>query len=397
MISVAMLVKNEALTIVETINSVRAYADEVVVGLDEDSSDGTREILAEQKLADTVIPTQLTKELEKKGSVKEDGSDWGFSRARNIVLEACKPENWRLIMDGHEIIQHPENLQKIVEYAKSLNADGVELVLDFEPDAYGVPQLSYRQVRLMSPTVRYQNPIHNIPLAKVVVFSDASKVIHQKKKQNVVDKMARDVQRADANIVGLKKKVEDNPKDTRSWFYLGIAYRESNQWKEAIPAFEEYLKLSRWNEERWHARVYMASCYSCLGDADNARKHFSLAIDEFPLMAEGYYYMGDLAYKQNRYREAQLWLEKACLMPEPSVKLFLTPKIYRMDRYDALAMVYHHLRMWAEAIVYGEKALSAYGGKNDRLENNIRIWKEQLKPPQPMSVVVPAGFTGGTL
>ena len=70
-------------------------------------------------------------------------------------------------------------------------------------------------------------------------------------------------------------------------------------------------------------------------------------------------------------------LLEACIkMPMPECRLFMYPKVYMVSRHDALSMVYDHLNQYEEAIVQAEIALESC--KNDRIEKNVRIWRDWL-------------------
>lgn len=368
-----MIVKNEALTVERTIQSVREYVDEVVVGLDTESNDGTEEIV--RRLADRIIDINLSKELAKKGPL-ERNTEWGFAYARNVTLGQCKKGNWRLILDGHEAILNPELMAEKIEDAKSTSCDGIEITVNFEPDDNGIPQMSFGSTRLVGPGVLYRNSIHNVPAVAATYQAHGILVEHRKQDQAIEDKKARDVQRADANIEGFRKKLRIEGDDSRSWYYLATAYKESARHTEAVKAFEECLKFSKWNEERWHARVNMGTSLLHLGERNGARSQFAQALEEFPPMAEAYYYLGDMAYKEQRYREAQVWLEKCIELEQPDCKLFVDPRVYLVGRYDLLSMVYNHLGQFGKAIEQAEKALRS--APNERIEKNVRIWREQL-------------------
>lgn len=377
MISVAMIVKNEVATIRDTIMSVKEHVDEVVIGVDEDSNDGTLKIAKE--LGDKVFTIYLSEELKRKGPRESENNkvqEWGFSRARNQVLDECKKRNWRLTLDGHETVYNPETMKEAIEEAVKDGCDGIEVMLNFEPDENGIPSLAYRQGRLFAPSVRYNNPLHNVPVVKKMFSYDEFKIEHRKQDQDIVSKRERDIQRSESTVQGFMNEVSKNPGNSRPWFYLGNACKENAKWEQAIGAYKQCLNISKWNEERWHARINMGTCHSCMGDTINAREQFVMAIEEFPSMAEAYYYLADLAYKQQRYREAQVWSEKCSEMPVPKCKLFVNPRIYLVNRYDQLSMVYHHLGRYEDAIVQAKKALE--NAPNPRIDNNIRCWEESI-------------------
>jgi tetratricopeptide (TPR) repeat protein len=377
-LSVAMIVKNEVETLKATVESVSKHVDEIVIGIDEASSDGTKKLA--KKLASKVIPIYLTEELEKGGPRDDTTTDWGFSAARNLVFDACTPGSWRLILDGHELVKNPSKIRRLVNSVSKVGGDAIMLPVYFEPDNDGIPQLAYKQGRLLGPEVRYTKSIHNLPQFKNKHVSEEIIIEHCKKHQNKKSRSERNTQRSSVNIDSLKKKVASNPKDARSMFYLGQAYRENQQWEEAINIFSLCLTVSVWNEERWHARYDMARCYRAINDFDNARSQYSQCLEEFAPMAEAYFCLGDMAYKQQRFQEARIWLEKCVELPMPDCNLFVTPMVYMFNRHDALSMVYNHYGEYKKAIEQGEIALKAK--KDERVKKNVRVWKEHLNPPK---------------
>jgi glycosyltransferase involved in cell wall biosynthesis len=380
-ISLCMIAKHEALTIERTIESAKEIVSEVVVGIDRASTDGTREIVA--RLGCRAIDINLSAELAAKRSL-DSQPDWGFSKARNTVLDACDPGNWRLILDGHELLCDPVELKNAIEEAVTKNCDCIDVKVAFEPDRNGIPQTVFESTRAIAPSVRYSNPQHNVAVVKRRHSAFHVTVEHRKCDQAISARAERNAQRADSNIAGFESRVAIEPANARAWFYLATAYKESLRYADAVPAFAECLKYSRWNEERWHARVDSGRCLMALGRMMEARDQFSLALDEHRERAEGYYYLGDLAYKQQRFREALAWLEKCVSMPMPHCRLFLNPRIYLIDRHDLLAMVYHHVGRFDLAIEQAKLALAAAPSvPNKRIETNLSIWQEYVAGNKP--------------
>lgn len=374
MLSLAMIVKNEARTVRAAVESLEDAIDEIIVGVDITSNDGTREVL--EDLGATTFDIHLSEELALKKSV--DGKkEWGFSKARNQVLRKCDPANWRVILDGHETIRDAQLLKAAVCLAQTNECDGIQALVYFEPDAFGVPTIQFGSVRVLAPSVRYVNPLHNVPLVERPYVAHEVIVEHHKSQQATEDREARDTQRSDTNIAGFLQELKEKPTHARSWFYLGVAYMENGQFAHAVPAFEKCLAYSRWDEERWQSRVNIGTCKSKLCDMTGARNSFVKAISEFPARAEAYYHLGFLAYQQKNYYEAEVWLAKCVEMPLPVCKLFVSTKIYLVDRYDLLSMVYHHMGRYLDAVVWGNKALVA-APVHTRIQRNVELWNKEL-------------------
>lgn len=367
-----MIVWHEAATIEKAIASVRSVVDEVVVAVDEASTDGTREIV--ERLGCRVLTHRLSAELAAKRSL-DDSPDWGFSKARNRALNECDPMAWRLILDGHEVFQNPEGLKAEVEAAAAEGCDCMDVSWHWEPDQHGIPQTILETTRALAPYVRYVNAQHNAPLVSKRHQAYHLIVEHRRHEQAVEAVLERSIQRSSATIAGFEAQTAAEPKNARAWFYLGRAYRENGRYQEAVTAFEKCLEVSIWNEERWWCRYEAGRCLLWLGEQERGREHLIRAIDEQPERAEAYYELGNDAYKRRSWREAEVWLAKCVEMPLPKCRLFLDPRVYWVARHDLLSMVYHHLGRFAEAAEEGAMALER--APNDRIRTNVEIWRQE--------------------
>jgi hypothetical protein len=103
-----------------------------------------------------------------------------------------------------------------------------------------------------------------------------------------------------------------------------------------------------------------------------------LAIKEFPPMAEAYYQLGLLAYKQQNHHEAEVWFSKCVTMPMPKCRLFVNPRVYKQSRWDMLSMTYHNLGRYEDALQTGIVALNA--APNERIESNVKRWRSLINP-----------------
>ncbi len=89
-----MFARDEAATIHDAIESVKPLCDEIIIGIDNTSSDDTEKIASEY--ADVLY--------------KFDWND-SFSDAQNLAMSKCTKE-WILIWDAHELMS-PEHVEKL--------------------------------------------------------------------------------------------------------------------------------------------------------------------------------------------------------------------------------------------------------------------------------------------
>jgi len=143
-ISLVMIAKNEALGLEKAITSCRNFVDEVIVSVDDASTDRTMEVA--KKFADKVI------------THKWNGS---FSEARNNVQKHAKTK-WILYLDGHEYVKEYEGL---VEYLKTdASVMFVKIIME--------SGMTFYYPRIVRKEVKWQHKVHNTPKAKGSVKYD---------------------------------------------------------------------------------------------------------------------------------------------------------------------------------------------------------------------------------
>lgn len=108
-LSVVMIVRNEAAVLADCLRSVRAIADEIVIG-DTGSTDDTKAIAQAHGARIIDVPW------------RDD-----FAWARNQVLAAATGD-WLLHMDADEVLGEPETVRAIVD-ADGDGADAIEIML----------------------------------------------------------------------------------------------------------------------------------------------------------------------------------------------------------------------------------------------------------------------------
>jgi tetratricopeptide (TPR) repeat protein len=92
-----------------------------------------------------------------------------------------------------------------------------------------------------------------------------------------------------AKIQTLKDIVKKDPKNLPAWVELGNLYFDSNQPKEAIEAYEQYLAVKPDNAD---VRTDMGIMYRNLGDFDRALEEFRKAAQSDPKHVNSRYNIG---------------------------------------------------------------------------------------------------------
>jgi hypothetical protein len=75
------------------------------------------------------------------------------------------------------------------------------------------------------------------------------------------DKYSRDIKL-------LTKGIENEPANSRYYFYLGNSYRDNNQPVEAITQYEKVIELNGWCQEKYYSCYNIFICYSTIGNVE---------------------------------------------------------------------------------------------------------------------------------
>ena len=244
-VSLVMVVQNEAATLAQSIESALPAVDEIVLGVDESSSDDTLEIARRY-----ASPGKLFT------FVWEDD----FAKARNLALQRASGEIC-LILDGHEQIapeddntpiyvarmrgQDPKTQQIITPLSFFVRIrelgipDGFDVAcvtLAMNPDEAGIPQLFFLQPRLFyRGEIHYQGAVHNHLGGhdrEQAIGCPEGIILHQ---MTAARENKRKKQRKKMNVSGLFRDTRIElakplaERSGRPWFYLGNTYSDMGQ------------------------------------------------------------------------------------------------------------------------------------------------------------------------
>jgi len=292
-----IIAKNEATTILRTLNSVLDCADEYVIGVDHASTDDTLKIVRRFKRAHP----------EKAFEIYRFKWTNSFAAARNRAIEKCSGD-WIFQLDGHEYLAPGQG--ESVRYHMQTVEDYVYLIsvrMELEPQwPDGVPQIWFMQnhlwrtgdLKLEEPDgttrltrILYEGDSHNIfPLticpAHHRMQTPLIRIIHHRTHENAE---VRREQRKDMNTPYFLEVLKENPKNERALFYLGMSYADAaiikdvrtgadldyktKLLKKAAPVFERYCQLfgRKRPEEAYEAASKLGEIYSILAEQAETR------------------------------------------------------------------------------------------------------------------------------
>ena len=331
---VVLMVKNEAHTerqdpvIIETLKPyVEGGIDSYFI-FDTGSTDGTIEVTQNYF---------KEKGIENGYIAQEPFID--FATSRNRALELAEEQFHHacfMLMPDAEWYMH--NVEGLINFCK-------EQIFNFHIDTYSVRTLSfwhdYTQQRLfrVGAHARFIGVVHecvdSYSIAKV-----PGDIYFEFRRSNQGNE--RSAQRWKRDLVLLKKEHKQNPKDSRTVFYLAQTYDCLGKWKQAFKYYDLRVKLQGWQEEAFVAQFRMGQMAEHLEKQEstdwmvplyNYLKAFSMRPHRAePLIAIARYYL-----ERGDHHTAFVFAQRACQIPYPSEDiLFVEKYFYDYIRWDVL-------------------------------------------------------------
>lgn len=312
MLTVSMIVKDEAPVIEKSLQAIKKYGYEIVV-VDTGSKDNTKEISF--KYTDKVYDYKWNN---------------NFSEARNFAIEKAENE-FVLMIDADEVIIdfNKEAVEKLIKLnEKSLGR--ISVISEFE-DGGTVSRSVEKVSRLFSKKYyKYQGLIHEqlvgINYSKNEMYELPIKVLH-----NGYD--LKEIKRKDKinrNLSMLEKELELKPKDPYILYQLGKTYYMAEDYEKAYVYFNKVMDI----------------------DLDVNLEYVQNLIECY----------GYLLIKMKRYSEALNLVNLYDVFSKSSDFVFL------------IGLIYMNNGMFNEAINEFLKASKMYNGKIVGVNNNLSFY-----------------------
>lgn len=313
-----MIVKNESARIERALASVAPYITSWVI-IDTGSTDDTKEKIV-----------RFFQALQIPGEIREEPFiDW--SQARNAAL------GWaRRLMFAYEpdyYLMMDADMELVVKDHAAFTAPRAGAAFDMWQVGGAVHYINPRLVSVLAKG-GYKGVTHeylDITSAGQIV-EDVAYFRDYADGANRPDKYKRDIRL-------LKKDLQRDPTNARSFFYLAGSYRDAKQPERAAIWYQRRIAASGWDEEVFQARLSLAHCYKDMGKEPEFISHLLAAYNSRPTRAEP---MFDLA---KHYRE-QLDAQPAALavaeavehLPKPPDTLFVNDFVYKAGIQEEIAI-----------------------------------------------------------
>jgi hypothetical protein len=360
MLTLVMIVKDEAETIRETLESARGVIDRWCI-LDTGSTDGTQAFVQEALAG---IPGELC---------EEPFVDFSTSRNRVMALGAARFPGLQLMLSGTEVLHGGKNLKaQILACGPVFNA--YHVMVHFGSSTV------YPSLRIADPAAgrRYVGRTHEVlvgPPDRLAPAPLADGFIQHKGKPGGEDKTAR--WRKDAELLLLDH--QERPGDPRPVFYLA---QTAECLGERQRAYELYLKragMGGYVEERYIAMLRMGRLAKLLGASEEIRRgHFVAAVELVPARAEALYELGQLEHQKQNWAMAYFFAKEAYMRPWRPESLFAEVDIHEWRAADLVATHAFRLGDMSLGLVAARRAVEK-GPADARLKANLAWYEEQLK------------------
>lgn len=356
-LSLCMIVKDEAGCLARCLDSVQGAVDEIII-LDTGSEDETREI------ARRYTP-----------HVYEYRWQDDFAAARNASFaRATKP--FILWLDADDVIEQSER-EKLIALKQRLD-DGVDAVMMPYHAAFhgdGTPALMFERERIVRRATGFvfSGVVHEAMAVGGVVWHEDIVVRHVRPQKESGGRR---------NLMIYEKWLARGRRmSPRDMYYYARELMDCGEMARAQQAFERFLAMDGWIENRIDAYVQMSACLAHLGRHEEAKRACLLAMGLCAPRAEALCAMGLRCLETQDFDAAVFWYRAAMSAVPPSGGgAFVFPDAYGYIPLMQLCVCYDRMGDMRAASCMNEQALLLRPGDAAALSNRAYFESKLAKP-----------------
>ncbi len=357
-LSLAMIVRDEELTLGRVLSDASAFCDQLVV-VDTGSTDSTRSIAVAAGAEVVEFP-------------------WidDFAAARNVSFEACTCD-WIMWLDADDHVP-PVVQNGILEAKETLLSDELDAVnmpyrYHFDPATDQCTFTLHRErIVRRAAGYRWAGAVHEVlslPGGRVVARPDLY-VEHRPHESKSEEKRGR-------NLRILERTVNAGDRSPRTLFYYGNELRDNGRHLDALEAYAEYLTTPAAVWERYAALMSAAECAEAAGLAAEAADHLFAALRLDPSRSEAFLALGWRHFNRAEWAAA-LPYYAAAAAAKPPAEGFVSARDYSWKPWDHLGVCLINLGRHQEGIRATLRSLSEGNPDVVRLRANLRWSVDQL-------------------
>lgn len=323
MVSCCMIVRQGEDTLRNALESVRYFVDEIVVGIDDRTTDHTEEIA-------------------KEFGAKVFWFTWvhDFSYARNLVAHYANYDHVLVVDVDDRIVSDNFNVFRELEQD---GTDAAAVRVDTAPGSFSSSTRFYNRKKMA-----YRARVHEH------LFNMTDDDVETKQIENVVfiHRHSPVILEPERNLDILKNMIQEVP---RTLYYHATELFNHHKYKEAIVAYQKYMRVAEWDAELYDAKMNLALSYGFENDYVNARKQcFDVILSE-PNYQPAYNLLGQIAMLHKQYKEAAAWFEHS-LTCDRTFYMFDNTASTEFNSKVNLAICYAHLGDKEKCMGYIQRA-----------------------------------------
>lgn len=366
-LSLAMIVKNEESRLPILWQSVKNIVDEWVV-VDTGSSDRTVQVARElgaivfeegERFTTTLSPAHKEFFAGYGVEVEEGERVFNFAEARNYSFSKCT-KDFILWLDGDDLLVGSRKLREIIDGNLEKDAQvGLHLLYKYETDKWGNSIVEHYRERVLpnNGSCKWVGRIHEI----VVPSKETSYIQVEPADCHVLHVVEEDSRKRSGtrnlrNLLLDLYEQKDSP-DPRTLFYLAEALKIMRN-EKSLELYEQYTKLSGWDEELCLVATRLSDGYLMKGDTSKALDWAFKAVQYKPDFPMGYANVAQVYYELERYSECELFCKRALELKQPETLILVnkkhnefTPLLLLVDCYFKSGKIKECMEMADEALL----------------------------------------------
>lgn len=359
LLSLVMIVKDEARGIRETLESARPHIDRYTI-LDTGSTDGTQAIVREVMAG---MPGHM---------LEEPFVDFGTTRSRALDL-AGTDAVFTLMLSGDETVHGGEALRRFCEEYRD-EPDGAYFVkVRFDSDSYDSARLARTDAAW-----RYVGVTHEV-LTKPGIDPPVLRVprahIHHDHSRRTAEG-ARRRWRLDRDL--LTAAIAKDPADPRPVFYLAQTEECLAEYETALAGYRRRVAMGGWPEEVYEAKYRIGRVLGRLGRPWPEVQQAYLDAHAFgPHRAEPLFAIAQHWYGEKNWPLTFLFASRGAAIPYPEYsRLFVDDDTYAWRLHDLAGIAGYYLGEFEAGETAARRALAARPD-DPRLARNLMYFLDR--------------------
>ena len=341
-LALAVIAKDEIKQVKRIISDYEQYFDEIAIAYDND-----------------IIPEEIG---EISNKIHLHKYEWcnDFAHKRNFLAGKIRSDYY-FRLDTDDEISLPE---KIREAFNRYVMQGLTLV--FLKYMYGFDEgghcnaMHWRETIIKNDgNIFWNKPIHENTNPKFANKMRAAKedqisIIHKTTPEEREKSTQRNLKILLEEI--MKHDKEHKKQDPRTIGYVARMFLALKEYDKAVPYFEEFLRTSGWDDDKYFAWIQLSDCLMPLGLHDKALSCVVEALLSNPEYPDAYFHMMDIYFDMKEYNKAILWGSQGFSKKTPDTMMVIDPSSYTWRPAAQLGMCYMHVGRYKEAIKLLNKA-----------------------------------------